>query len=54
VPFEKGLSAKSEVSLAIYNKFKAAGIRIPFPQRDLHIKSLPEGGRKDPLAGSEE
>ncbi len=42
VPFEKGLSAKSDVSIAVYNKFKAAGIEIPFPQRDLHVKSTPE------------
>ncbi|UCE69798.1 MAG: mechanosensitive ion channel [Flavobacteriaceae bacterium] len=52
VPFEKGLSAKSDVSLAIYNKFKAAGIEIPFPQRDVHIKSLPGGNH--PMAGSED
>ncbi len=43
VPFEKGMTAKSEVSLSIYNKFKEAGIQIPFPQRDVHIKTLPEG-----------
>ena len=32
-------NVKSEVMLKIWDKFKAAGIAIPFPQRDLHIKS---------------
>ena len=27
---------------AIYNAFHANGIRIPFPQRDVYIKSIPE------------
>lgn len=30
---------KSDVSLAIWKAFKQAGITIPYPQRDLHIKS---------------
>ncbi|MDX1333533.1 MAG: mechanosensitive ion channel, partial [Robiginitalea sp.] len=47
VPFEKGLTAKSEVSIAIYNRFKEAGIQIPFPQRDVHIKTLSKG--TDPI-----
>jgi small-conductance mechanosensitive channel len=41
VPFEVGLRAKSDVSIAIYNMFKEAGIEIPYPQRDIHIKDLP-------------
>ncbi len=41
VPFEMGLQAKSDVSIAIYNALKEAGIEIPFPQRDVHIKNLP-------------
>ena len=52
VPFEKGLTAKSDVSIAIYNKFKEAGIEIPFPQRDVHIKTLPKGNGKGPLSTS--
>jgi len=38
---------KSEVNFAIWYALKEAGIEIPFPQRDLHIKSgfTLEGGR---------
>ena len=43
VPFEIGLQAKSDVSIAIYNRFTEAGIEIPYPQRDVHIKTLPPG-----------
>jgi small-conductance mechanosensitive channel len=35
---ESGLAnVRSDVNLAIWHAFKAAGITIPFPQRDLHI-----------------
>lgn len=30
---------RSDVNIAIWRAFKAAGITIPYPQRDLHIKS---------------
>jgi small-conductance mechanosensitive channel len=29
---------KSDLNFAIWDKLKAAGIEIPFPQRDLHVK----------------
>lgn len=32
-------NVKSEVLLAIWDRFKAAGITIPYPQRDVHIVS---------------
>jgi small-conductance mechanosensitive channel len=32
---------RSEINLAIWRSFKEAGITIPYPQRDLHLKSLP-------------
>ncbi|OLF71345.1 mechanosensitive ion channel protein MscS [Maricaulis sp. W15] len=32
---------QSEVMFAIWRKFRDAGIEIPFPQRDVHIKSSP-------------
>ncbi|WP_298530511.1 mechanosensitive ion channel domain-containing protein [uncultured Algibacter sp.] len=38
VHFEVGLQAKSDVSIAVYNKFKEHGIDIPFPQQDIYIK----------------
>jgi len=37
---ESGLAnVRSDINLAIWRAFKAAGIVIPFPQRDLHIVS---------------
>ena len=35
-------NARSEVLLSIWDRFKEVGISIPFPQRDLHLRSLPE------------
>lgn len=35
-----GLTTKSEVTIAIYDGLKAAKINIPFPQQDLHLKSI--------------
>lgn len=34
-------NVKSEVLLHIWDAFKANGIEIPFPQRDVHVKSMP-------------
>jgi small-conductance mechanosensitive channel len=31
----------SDLYFAIFDSFQKHGIEIPFPQRDLHIKSLP-------------
>lgn len=31
---------KSDLSVSIYRALKAAGIQIPFPQRDLHLKTI--------------
>lgn len=36
-------NVRNEVYLGIWDGLKAANIEIPFPQRDLHVKSLPEG-----------
>ncbi|MFA6600019.1 MAG: mechanosensitive ion channel domain-containing protein [Candidatus Omnitrophota bacterium] len=33
------LEVKSEINFSIYEQFKEKGITIPFPQRDLHLKS---------------
>jgi small-conductance mechanosensitive channel len=37
---DTGMTTKSEVTVAIYDALREAGISIPFPQRDLHIKSI--------------
>ena len=36
------LSVISDLNFAIDKAFREAGIEIPFPQRDLHVKSLPD------------
>ena len=41
------LKAKSDISVAIYNKFKEHNIEIPFPQQDVYIKSLPNNPLKN-------
>ena len=38
-PMEGVANVKSAVLLRIWEKFRAHGVEIPFPQRDLHIKS---------------
>jgi small-conductance mechanosensitive channel len=47
------LEMRNEVMNAIFEAFKENGIEIPFPKRDLYIKSLPEdsanlGDKKNP------
>jgi small-conductance mechanosensitive channel len=37
-------NVKSEVLLAVWDRFKEAGIKLPFPQRDVHIVSAPQQG----------
>jgi potassium efflux system protein len=37
---------KSEVSFSVYDALAAEGIAFPFPQRDLHLRSVsPEAAR---------
>ena len=43
-------SIRSAVRVAIWKAFKEHGITIPFPQRDLHLKSLPDGVSTEDLA----
>jgi len=38
--FQIGLQLKSAISIAINKALKEAGIEIPFPQRDLHLRSF--------------
>jgi small-conductance mechanosensitive channel len=35
------MNVKSAVLLAVWDRFKEAGIRIPYPQRDVHVVSMP-------------
>lgn len=36
------LDTRSEVLFAIWDRFKEAGISMPYPQRDIYVRSLPE------------
>jgi potassium-dependent mechanosensitive channel len=38
--FDDFLSIKSDLTLAVHDAIYAAGIEIPFPQRDLHLRSI--------------
>ena len=44
--FDGFLRIQSEVTQVILDALKKAGITIPFPQRDLHVKSVSPGVRK--------
>lgn len=35
-------NVRSDANMAIFRKFKEAGITIPFPQRDVYVKSMPD------------
>ena len=37
--FDRGLTVRSELTGAINRALAEAGITIPFPQRDLHVRS---------------
>lgn len=45
VQTDNGLSARSDVSIAIYNKFKENNIEIPYPKQDIYIKNNPKDSR---------
>lgn len=38
------LSVRSDLMFEIYTSFRNAGIEIPFPQRDIHLRSMPAVG----------
>jgi small-conductance mechanosensitive channel len=38
--FENWRRVSSEVAIAVNEALKRAGIQIPFPQRDLHLRSM--------------
>lgn len=37
---------KSEIGLTVLDALRKAGIEIPYPQRDLHVRSIDSGGRE--------
>jgi small-conductance mechanosensitive channel len=41
--FDRGFTVRSELSIAIQTALADAGIGVPFPQRDLHLKTVSEG-----------
>lgn len=41
---------QSEVGLAVFRALRQAGIEIPFPQRDLHLRSLDSTMKEEPSA----
>jgi small-conductance mechanosensitive channel len=49
---EERLKMTSDLALAVHRRLDAAGISIPFPQRDLHLASVSPEARAT-LAGAE-
>ncbi len=43
--YDVGFSSRHRVTTAINTALAQAGVEIPFPQRDLHVKTLPEGAQ---------
>jgi small-conductance mechanosensitive channel len=41
--FERFLVVRSDLFVAVNHALSEAGIEIPFPQRDLHLRSVAEG-----------
>jgi small-conductance mechanosensitive channel len=44
--YEEGFAMRSELWVTIYRKLREAGIEIPFPQRDLHVRSVDAPARE--------
>ena len=43
----------SDIYLEIWNSFKENGIQLPFPQRDIHLKSIPQDSIQNLLRNAE-
>lgn len=52
--FDESISVRSEITVAVNNALKVAGIEIPFPQRDLHLRSVAPEARGGLPADAEE
>lgn len=48
--FDFSLGTGSDASVAIHKALTSAGIEIPFPQRDLHLRSVPENTTSPPFS----
>jgi len=46
VDFDEGIAATSAILSAVYDALTEAGIEIPFPQRDLHLRSVSDAARQ--------
>jgi potassium-dependent mechanosensitive channel len=44
----QAFGVRSELHFEIFRRFREAGVEIPFPQRDIHIKSAPDAGSGGP------
>ena len=51
VDVNDGYSIRSELSVAVQEALKQAGISVPFPQRDLHLVSVNKNEISDPDKG---
>lgn len=46
--FDQWVGIRSELGMAVHDGLRAAGFSIPFPQRDLHVRSLPVDCAQEP------
>ena len=44
--FDQWMAVRSDVRVGVYEALRAAGIQIPFPQRDLHVRTAPDAARE--------
>ncbi len=44
--FDDAFRLRSDLTVQVENAIRAAGIEIPFPQRDLHLRSVDEGAAR--------
>ena len=46
-------NVSSDIYLEIWNSFKENGIQLPFPQRDIHLKTIPQDSIQNLLRNAE-